>query len=196
MYSTEDSKAPMAKIFGEETLKEKEFPADWEAMLMYCLKKFLSARENEVLSSLFEEHLSLSETAERYSVTKERIRQIEVRAIKKLRDLPSVLIQRGCPDTVIEASLKDYLEDEMGVLRKHQFKKASKYSDRYLDIHVIELGLNTKQTNCLRKSGIITIGDLIKFSREDLLQIRNMGIKSVEFIEDQLEIIGYSLKKD
>lgn len=196
MYNTEDSKALMTKIFGEETLKEKEFPADWEAMLMYCLKRFLSERENDIIENIFEKHRSLKEIAEGYSVSKERIRQIEVRAIKKLRGIPSILIQRGCPLELIQLSFTDFVKDELGFPRLKYFKKASSYSDFYLARHVIELGLNTRQMNCLRRSGIVTIGDLIKFSGEDLLQIRNMGIKSVEFIEDQLEKIGYSLKKD
>lgn len=196
MYTTDDSLALMTKIFGEETLKEKEFPTDWEAMLMYCLKRFLSVRENDIIENIFEKHRSLNEIAEGYSVTKERIRQIELRAIQKLRGLPSILIQRGCPVTVIDESFEDYLEDKMDVSSENRFKTASRYSDRYLGTHVIELGLNTKQINCLRQLGIITIGDLIECSREDLLNIRNMGVKSVELIEDQLEKIGYSLKKD
>ncbi len=50
-----------------------------------------------------------------------------------------------------------------------------------------ELDLTTRSWNCLQKSGIHTIGDLVAQTEEDLLSIRNFGEYSLCEI---LEVIG------
>lgn len=47
--------------------------------------------------------------------------------------------------------------------------------------------------NCLRRAGITTVGQLATMNEHDLLQIRNLGIKSIYEIEDQLAIYGMGL---
>jgi DNA-directed RNA polymerase subunit alpha len=47
--------------------------------------------------------------------------------------------------------------------------------------------------NCLRRSNITTVGELIGKGTKELLKLRNFGQKSYQEIEDRLSVIGLSL---
>ena len=47
--------------------------------------------------------------------------------------------------------------------------------------------------NCLRRSGIATVGELISKKPRELLKLRNFGQKSFHEIEEKLQEIGLSL---
>jgi DNA-directed RNA polymerase subunit alpha len=48
--------------------------------------------------------------------------------------------------------------------------------------------------NCLKKANILTIGELVQISEQDLLNIRNFGRKSLNEVKDKLSQLGLSLK--
>lgn len=65
--------------------------------------------------------------------------------------------------------------------------------DVFLARPVRDLELSIRSENCLLRGGILTIGDLVARSREDLLKIRNLGKISLREIEEKLEKAGLSL---
>ena len=46
----------------------------------------------------------------------------------------------------------------------------------------------------LQRAGIHTVRQLVEFSENDLLNIRNFGVKSIEEVKDKLEEMGLGLK--
>ena len=62
-----------------------------------------------------------------------------------------------------------------------------------LNLTIDEMDLPTRIYNSLRNGGIDTIGQLVKTSRKDLLDIRNLGRKSIESIEEKLKEKGLTL---
>lgn len=56
-----------------------------------------------------------------------------------------------------------------------------------------QLDLSVRTMNCLRRSGIATVGELIGKKPKELLQLRNFGQKSFREIEDRLKEMGLSL---
>ena len=48
--------------------------------------------------------------------------------------------------------------------------------------------------NCLKRASIHSVRQLVEFSENDLLNIRNFGVKSIEEVKDKLESMGLSLK--
>jgi DNA-directed RNA polymerase alpha subunit len=58
-----------------------------------------------------------------------------------------------------------------------------------------EFNLPDRARRCLRAENILTIGDLIKWTKLDLLKTPNLGKKSLREIEDALKNIGLSLRK-
>lgn len=58
-------------------------------------------------------------------------------------------------------------------------------------ISIDELGLSTRTYNCLKRSGINQVGQILEMDEKDLLAIRNLGRKSVEEIREALVSRGY-----
>ncbi|MBU1670397.1 MAG: DNA-directed RNA polymerase subunit alpha [Actinobacteria bacterium] len=63
-----------------------------------------------------------------------------------------------------------------------------------LDTSISELELSVRALNCLQRAKIETVQDLVSHTEEELLNIRNMGAKTVELIKEKLEARGLSLK--
>ena len=57
-----------------------------------------------------------------------------------------------------------------------------------------ELELSVRSFNCLKRANINTVGDLINKSENDMMNVRNLGRKSLEEIKVKLEELGLGLK--
>jgi DNA-directed RNA polymerase subunit alpha len=53
-----------------------------------------------------------------------------------------------------------------------------------------DLNLSMRAYNCLRRSGLITIGQVLEKSEEELLALRNFGRKSYDELRDKLDEMG------
>jgi DNA-directed RNA polymerase subunit alpha len=65
--------------------------------------------------------------------------------------------------------------------------------DEKYNMPVDQLDLSVRTMNCLRRSSIATVGELIAKGPKELLKLRNFGQKSYQEIEDRLSTIGLSL---
>ncbi len=63
-----------------------------------------------------------------------------------------------------------------------------------LDKQIEDLDLSVRSYNCLKRAGIHSVRQLVEFSENDLLNIRNFGVKSIEEVKDKLESMGLSFK--
>jgi len=60
-----------------------------------------------------------------------------------------------------------------------------------LDMSTAEINLSVRTTNCLEDRGIFTVRDLLKCTREQLLEIQNFGEKTLEEVYLALEGVGF-----
>jgi len=65
-------------------------------------------------------------------------------------------------------------------------------SDDVYNMPVEQLNLSVRAMNCLRRSGINTVGELISTDINDLLSLRNFGQKSKQEIDERLKSLGLS----
>lgn len=72
--------------------------------------------------------------------------------------------------------------------------KDKEWAMSVLDFKITNCALSIRTMNLLKSAGIDTIGELIGFSKYDLLKNVNFGKKSVGEIEDFLAGIGLKLK--
>ena len=54
-----------------------------------------------------------------------------------------------------------------------------------------QLGLSVRTFNCLKRAGITKVGELFERSEEELLTIRNFGLKALEEVRGQLRALGF-----
>ena len=53
-----------------------------------------------------------------------------------------------------------------------------------------ELDLTVRSYNCLKREGINTVNELINLTEDQLMNIRNFGMKSVDEVRDKLTSMG------
>lgn len=129
----------------------------------------LKEREQKILNELYRNNLTSEECGKIFGVTRERIRQIQREALRKLKH-PSrqKCIKYG--------------------------KLAYDYSNMKSEL-IAEMELSVRSYNCLRRGGIKKIEDLEGLTCEDLMKIRNLGRKSMMEIIEKAAEYGIEIKQ-
>ena len=217
-------------IFNEETIWDND--NDRMDGLNHALET-LSEREQKVIYLRFQEFKTLEDVAKEFNVTRERIRQIEAHAIRKLRH-PSrsyyiTYGYEGCLEfKKVRAKASELEKKEEELNEREEFlaererkldETLKKYKPKFdamnisidmpiekiheavqLSVDIEEMDLSVRSYNCLRRSGIRTVGDLVKKCETDdnmdLLRVRNLGRKSLtEVLEKLYELTGRDFRK-
>lgn len=169
----------------------------------------LTERETNILEKRFLGKMSLKGCGELYGITRERIRQIEAKAIRKLRHPSKVKLFIGVP--LVE--LQDAQEEYQKLLREHEMltkafeQRPTKDPDNNrilvatgrliatMQTPISDLDLSTRSYNCLRRAGVETIRDIVEMTDNELCRIRNLGRKCQEEIKSMLREYGLELRK-
>ena len=61
-------------------------------------------------------------------------------------------------------------------------------------IRIEEMDFTVRTYNCLKKANILTIPDLVQYTENDLMQIRNFGKKSLTEVREKLTALNLTLK--
>ncbi len=61
--------------------------------------------------------------------------------------------------------------------------------DKY-NMPIEDLNLSMRAYNCLRRSGLMTVGQVLEKSEEELLALRNFGRKSYDELRERLDELG------
>ena len=157
----------------------------------------LTERERLCIYYKYKDGETLQEIADHFNVTRERIRQILAKALRKLRN-PSrtnkflaaprlELIEARCEiqelNKIIE-SLKEVKDIPKDVKVEEIIP--------VLATPIMALDLSVRSYNCLVRKGINTIGDLQNFKIVDFMKIRNLGLRSFHEIMEKLSEIGFA----
>lgn len=67
---------------------------------------------------------------------------------------------------------------------------------KVLSIRIEELDLTVRSYNCLKRAGINTVEDLTGKTENEMMKIRNLGLKSFKEIKDILESKGLGFKEE
>ena len=74
------------------------------------------------------------------------------------------------------------------MVEKEETKK-----EKVLEMTIEELDLSVRSYNCLKRAGINTVEDLIQKTEEDMMNVRNLGRKSLEEVINKLLSLGLTL---
>lgn len=69
------------------------------------------------------------------------------------------------------------------------------FETRAPDARIEELDFSVRTYNCLKKANVLTIGELVQLTEQDLMNVRNFGKKSLSEVKDKLAALGVSLRK-
>lgn len=77
-----------------------------------------------------------------------------------------------------------------------EFDETSLHMRQLLKTKLVDLDLSVRALNCLKAADVETLGDLVRYNKNDLLKFRNFGKKSLTELEDLVESKGLSFGMD
>ena len=182
------------KLEPPETLSKEH-----QAGLNYALFT-LEDREREILRLRYEERQTISEIAAEFSISQGRVRQIESKALVRLRyPYRWNYIKLGIAGFMQHRARSEY---NRGYSEGHRSGYADGFEDgkrgvaRYLGPDQIlnqpleYLNLSVRPHNCLIAKQCKTIGDVARLSADQIRVLRNFGKKSAAEVAQKLCKLG------
>ncbi len=68
--------------------------------------------------------------------------------------------------------------------------------EKILEEPIENLELSVRSFNCLKRSGISTVGDLTNKTQTDMMKVKNLGKKSLDEVIAKLHELGFDLKEE
>ncbi len=86
--------------------------------------------------------------------------------------------------------------DSDDTLANEEFDEEVLHMRQLLKTKLVDLDLSVRALNCLKAAEVDTLGDLVKFNKNDLLKFRNFGKKSLTELDELLESMNLSFGMD
>ena len=161
-------------------------PADFDGSLEYVLHS-LTERERRVLDFRYKDSLTFEAIGKRECVTRERIRQIHAKSLRKLRHPGRLNYLKYGVSGAIARQTENAREAALASLPKPDIPKS--------DIPIEELELSVRSYNCLKRAGKHTLREVSEMTFDELCNVRNLGKRSIDEICAALTNYGIRLKK-
>lgn len=153
-------------------------------------------REQFIFWHRFKDYETLEDVSKALGITRERVRQIETKVLKKLKRFSNYL-ELGEYGNKLELAKKEYKDYVENLKQKWTYESAKQFIEQYEsenkpyknvgnNLEIDDLDLSIRSWNCLKRAGVYEIWQLLQISEEDLNRIGNMGKKSVNEIKTQL----------
>ena len=202
-------------IYGERY--EAILDEDLKAGLDYAIST-LTERQQAMLKEYYENEKTYDEIAKEVGITRERIRQVIVKALRMLRHpsrmhyikygykIASGELSRQVEERYSEEikRLEAVYSDKVSELRQKiselddnskrlEYKESVDFM-RSLELPITDLDLSVRSYNCLVRAGIETLYELCNYTYNDLIAVRNLGRKSTEEVIAKMKEYGLKLK--
>lgn len=181
-------KSKNAKLSDEEVEKEAR-----ERLYLVHIPTFerilasdaFTEREKDVMDMRWNQHMTYDSIAEHIGKTRERARQITRQIVRKLsvREHYYIMVSPDKYSEVLERATK--YELMLGEFSEKELERPTIY----------ELELSVRTHNCLTRRGYHYIDELIGVSVNDLVNIRNMGNKSLGELLSKLKSFSIGVEE-
>ena len=192
---------------------EESLPADYCGALEYVLIATIKDREAQILRYRYQMGLTYREIGERIGLHAERIRQIHDKSIRKLRH-PSRLrflrdgivpamerYRENCRELFFNQGYREGYRNGSMEASANMQNDSETEGDDSLAIPIEQAPIDILEPsvrlyNCLRRSNICTVGQLLGWSKPELLRIRNFGELSLLELEQTLAKFELKLREE
>lgn len=178
---------------------EARLNAAWDVYMPGLIEAIesCSEREQRILELRFKNVMSLDEVGERFSVTRERIRQIEAKALRRLRakkGMWSIAERQERAERAFKSELEALTEKLLEKEEREVPESESVYRLHKEDPHAAleELDVSIRLFNCLKKVGAKTIGDMRFLTEHEVMRTRSFGAGCSEELKTLMEKHGVS----
>ena len=182
-----------------------DLPDDVALVLEYIIQKTLTEREGRVLDMRYKRYMTMAAIGEEYGLRAERIRQIEAKAVRKLRHPSrSRYILMGMEgyinylrDTAVEERLREYKKEIISLEKKIAELTDTEYEEEKNELEnapLAELDLSVRTFNILYRAGYSTVKELLDADAEKIVSLPNLGLKNFSDLIDVLSEKGFGWK--
>lgn len=182
-----------------------EMPDDVALVLEYIIQKTLTEREGRVLDMRYKRYMTMAAIGEEYGLRAERIRQIEAKAVRKLRHPSrSRYILMGMEgyinylrDTAVDERLREYKKEIISLEKKIAELTDTEYEEEKNELEnapLAELDLSVRTFNILYRAGYSTVKELLDADAEKIVSLPNLGLKNFSDLIDVLSEKGFGWK--
>ena len=168
------------------------------------IRDALTEREIQIIEMRYRDKMSLEQTAIAHNVTRERIRQIEAKALRKLNHPGRLKKYAAVPfkEWQAEHAAKERAEARLDWYLQHgDYKVELEEADKpkvaqkgVLDTTVDDMDLSVRSYNCLKRAAINTVGEIVALDYEQATKIRNLGRHSLDEIIAKIHSLGLKMK--
>lgn len=182
-----------------------ELPDDVALVLEYIIQKTLTEREGRVLDMRYKRYMTMAAIGEECGLRAERIRQIEAKAVRKLRHPSrSKYILMGMEgyinylrDTAVDERLREYKKEIISLEKKIAELTDTEYEEEKNELEnapLAELDLSVRTFNILYRAGYSTVKELLDADAEKIVSLPNLGLKNFSDLIDVLSEKGFGWK--
>lgn len=182
-----------------------DLPDDVALVLEYIIQKTLTEREGRVLDMRYKRYMTMAAIGEECGLRAERIRQIEAKAVRKLRHPSrSRYILMGMEgyinylrDTAVDERLREYKKEIISLEKKIAELTDTEYEEEKNELEnapLAELDLSVRTFNILYRAGYSTVKELLDADAEKIVSLPNLGLKNFSDLIDVLSEKGFGWK--
>lgn len=163
--------------------------------------KDLTVREQHVLERRYIHAMTWDEIGKEHNVTRERVRQICHRALRKLRNPVRQRHWMMMPMDDVQMIIEERDQLRLRIITlKDRLKKngIEEFSEEIPeeDVSIEEMNLSIRSYNCLKRAGILYLSDLKTKSVTDMYKVRNLGKRSLKEVITAMERYGAKLRNE
>ena len=163
----------------------------------------LTERETQIIEMRYRDKMSLEQTAIAHNVTRERIRQIEAKALRKLNHPGRLKSYAAVPYRawLAERVAREKAEQRLDWFLQHGSyavvlaEKDVRTSEEIAgETYIEDLDLSVRSFNCLKRAQINTVAQILALDYDVAIHIRNLGKRSLEEIVRKIHEMGLLMK--
>ena len=201
-----------AKVLHIKDISQIEpLPKDFTGSMMYLLYSELDDRAYDVIIARYRDAKTLDEIGQKYGLTRERVRQIEVSALEDLKNsahMPLIFMgmdahiakegedsKKQAVHNAMKSSIdffRDRLKEFERTLEQDMEQTGEINGDPVRFYSICSIGLSQRAVNGLFRSQITTVGELLDYMQANsLYNLRSVGRNTVSEISEKISSMGY-----
>ena len=146
-------------------------------------------REKKIMQAFFNGD-RISDIADNFELSRERVRQIVIKAIRKFNYAIEELVDLKMENNSLKEEIKNV---KMQFIMQEGEKEEEQPEDvppSLFSIRLVNCNLPVRVLNVTKEADIDTIGDLVQYSKLDMIKFRNFGKKSLMQLDDFIHEMG------
>ena len=146
-------------------------------------------REKKIMQAFFNGD-RISDIADNFSLSLERVRQIVIKAIRKFNYAIEEFVDLKMENNSLKEEIKNVKMQFIMQEGKKEEEQPEDVPPSLFSIRLVNCNLPVRVLNVTKAADIDTIGDLVQYSKLDMIKFRNFGKKSLMQLDDFIHEMG------